>query len=134
MFTENLNVLLIDDDLDDWEIFEMAMLQVSPAIKCVHHAYCQTAIEAVINRQIEPDYVFLDLNMPRMTGRECMVYLRRIEHMRHVPIIIYSTSNRTLERKELMEAGANFYITKTNTIAELVSQLRFVINGYAAAV
>jgi CheY-like chemotaxis protein len=132
MVAKKLTVLLIDDDIEDWEIFSLAMTEISPSIVCVHKGYCEPAIEAVSNKTITPDYIFLDLNMPRMPGRECLFHLKQIEHVQHIPVIIYSTSNRALERKELLEAGATFYICKTNTFAELVDQLKLVIQNYSS--
>lgn len=123
-------VLLIDDDLDDWEIFSLALKELCPAIKCVCRGYCNIAIDDILAKTIEPDYIFLDLNMPRMPGRECLKYLKNIEHIWHIPIIIYSTSTRAEDKKELLEAGASFYVCKTSTLGELIRQLRLVIANY----
>jgi len=130
MLKRNLVVLLIDDDYDDWEIFSLAVKKIDNSIKCLHINSCEDAITALISKKVQPDYVFLDLNMPGMQGHECLLQVKKTKHLQAVPIIIYSTSNHPLERKELLAAGASFYICKTNTFNELIDQLKLVIANH----
>jgi len=127
MLKRNLVVLLIDDDYDDWEIFLLAVKKIDNSIKCLHIISCEEALVALTAKTIQPDYIFLDLNMPGMQGHECLPELKKVKHLQSVPVIIYSTSNRALERKELLASGASFYICKTNTFNELIEQLKLVI-------
>ncbi len=125
----NITILLIDDDYDDWEIFDLVIKEIDPSIKVLHVGYCENAIENLSKKSINPDYIFLDLNMPKMPGHECLIYLKQIEHLQHIPISIYSTSRHLLERENLLEKGANYYVNKSNTFDKLLSQIKRIIEN-----
>jgi len=71
-----------------------------------------------------PDYIFLDLNMPYMSGRECLIKLREIERLNRIPIILYSTV-RYFE--EFSSLGATSFVTKPNSIESFVKVLAGII-------
>jgi CheY-like chemotaxis protein len=124
---ENLTILLIDDDDDDYYILRTALEEIDKSITCIHLTYCEDAIEKLAAKNVNPGYIFLDLNMPRMGGRECLIQLKKLEHLNGTPIIIYTTSKRAHERKELLDIGADYYMHKTNTVNELIDELKIVI-------
>ena len=68
--------LLVDDDEDDAEIFSIALNEANPDIKCLTAADGLEALEMLRDPSFIPDYIFLDLNMPLMTGKECLVEIR----------------------------------------------------------
>jgi CheY-like chemotaxis protein len=88
-----LTCFLIDDDPDDHDIFKMALNGISDRLQCVTAADGADGIEKLErNEEFTPDYIFLDLNMPRVDGRACLKEIRKIERLTKVPVIIYSTS------------------------------------------
>jgi CheY-like chemotaxis protein len=116
--------LLIDDDLDDQEIFSLALTQVSDHFEC---SFANNGLEAVVRLKGEgplPDYIFLDLNMPRMNGKECLRELRKLPQLNVIPIVIYSTSSSASDIKETQALGAAAFITKPFTLIELAEKLR----------
>ena len=127
MVNVNITILLIDDDRDDYEIFCLALKEINNNITCLRAGYCEDAIDDLAAKKIYPTYIFLDLNMPKMLGRECLVHLKKMEHLKTIPVIIYTTSKREQERIELLGIGADHYITKKNTIDELVKELKTII-------
>jgi CheY-like chemotaxis protein len=66
-----------------------------------------------------PDVLFLDLNMPRKTGFECLSEIKLNDKLKHLPIIIFSTSMDTKMMNSLFEKGANYYIQKPGDFSEL---------------
>ncbi len=116
---------LIDDDLDDQEIFTLALEQVNKNFTCISMASAYDALDRLTPRSSElPDYIFLDLNMPRMNGKEFLKEIRKHEHLQRIPIIIYSTSSLSNDIKETREFGASGFITKPFSMLELIDILR----------
>src|SRR6478752_6581333 len=84
------SIMLIDDDLEDCEIFIDAVREVDPNIRCL----CQESGETVLNllavNAIEkPDLFFVDLNMPKLNGKQLLVELKRA--LPDTPVIMFST-------------------------------------------
>lgn len=71
-----------------------------------------------------PDLVLLDLNMPRMDGREALRAIREHERLRHLPVIILTTSTAELDIRVSYQLGANSYVTKPRRFDELIAVLR----------
>lgn len=123
MKTDNL-CLLIDDDLDDQEIFALALQQVNPELKCVSATSAHEALAKLALPSPLPAYIFLDLNMPRMNGKECLREIKKMSHLQDIPVIIYSTSSLRNDVVETLRLGASEFITKPFSMPELVAVLR----------
>jgi CheY-like chemotaxis protein len=119
---------LIDDDFDDQEIFLLSLHDIDPKIKSVMAKDGCDALEIIAkNKDFVPDFVFLDLNMPRLTGHECLVQLRQIPRFQNIPIYVYSTSSSNKEREVALAHGATGFITKPSSIKGLVKILSDLI-------
>jgi CheY-like chemotaxis protein len=70
-----------------------------------------------------PDYIFMDLHMPGMNGIECMIRLLDIKHLKDIPVIIYTTSDKQRDILETAVLGAKAFITKPYDFAELSQKL-----------
>jgi len=117
-------LLLIDDDLDDQEIFELAVRETKRTMHCVYASSGFEALEMLdSNSSFLPEYIFIDLNMPRMDGRKCLVEIRKIPRLKNVPIIIYSTADDERSLLETKEMGASKYIVKPTSLTALVDTL-----------
>lgn len=121
----NLKCLLIDDDKDDQEIFKLALQDINKHIECLT---VDNGIEGLqmlqSNEAFTPGHIFLDLNMPRMNGKDCLAALRNIPRLAKVPIVIYSTSSDPRDLRETKELGASDYIVKQYSLASLKEILR----------
>lgn len=117
-------LLLIDDDLDDQEIFELAVREINSAMRCVYASSGFEALDLLKNNpSFLPEYIFIDLNMPRMDGKKCLVEIRKIPRLNNVPIIIYSTADDERSILETREMGASKYIVKPTSLSALVDRL-----------
>lgn len=115
---------VIDDDLDDQEIFTIAANKVDPAIECTFANDGVHAIERVTQEaSLNPGCIFLDVNMPRMNGIECLEALRGMERLNHVPIFICSTSADPKIIAKVKALGARDFIVKPATISEFATVL-----------
>jgi DNA-binding response OmpR family regulator len=125
---ERITCFLIDDDDDDQEIFSLALNNIDEAINCVT---ANDGIDAlnklILDDNFTPDFIFLDLNMVRMNGRECLVEIKKIPRLQEVPIIIYSTSSEQKDISETKLLGAADYIIKPPSITQLEKRLEQVL-------
>jgi CheY-like chemotaxis protein len=116
--------LMVDDDVDDREIFLLALQTLKPTAQCVFAADGEEAISQLRNTDFKPDEIFLDINMPRMNGIRCLQEIRKMEHLKHVPVFMFSTSSEPVVIEETRRKGATAYIIKPASIEELVGLLR----------
>ncbi len=113
MSTTALNLLLADDDTDDCFFFKEALeeLPISAKLTTVNDGV-QLMQQLSAKETLLPDALFLDLNMPRKSGFECLSEIKRINKLMNVPVIIYSTSLNTEVVDLLYQKGALYYIRK----------------------
>jgi CheY-like chemotaxis protein len=121
--------LLVDDDEDDREIFCMALNETDPSIHCLIAGDGIEALKMLSDTAFIPDYIFLDLNMPLMSGMECLQEIRKRSHLADVPVIIYSTSGSQKDIEESTKLGASNFITKPPRIAVLTEKLAEVFTS-----
>ncbi len=120
---------IVDDDADDQELFMEAVSEVDNSIKCLSSSDCEEALDLLKNKKIAlPDMIFLDLNMPRFNGKQCLAELKKQAHLRNIPVIIYSTSSEKRDIDETTRLGAAHFLTKPNNFEELCEALTYVIS------
>jgi DNA-binding NtrC family response regulator len=121
-------ILLIDDDVDDHEIFNGALSIVSNTLECVSLTNAKEALCKLNSNELKPDVIFLDLNMPIMSGQEFLTQIKNIDHLKKIPIIIYTTSSNKSTIATTKQLGAIDFITKPNRFDLLVDILKPIIN------
>jgi CheY-like chemotaxis protein len=121
-------LMLIDDDEDDQEIFLAALQEISDAVTCYSYTSASEALHKLISKEIKPEVIFLDLNMPVMNGQQFLVEIKKVKDLEAIPIIIFSTSSHrgTIELTKAL--GANEFITKPNNFDDLVNILKPIID------
>ncbi|MEI9954714.1 MAG: response regulator, partial [Ferruginibacter sp.] len=75
-----------------------------------------------------PDFIFLDLNMPKVNGRDCLASIKKNERFSTIPVIIYSTSSQKAEMDQTVEMGAAFFLQKPNRFEDLKRALANIIS------
>lgn len=118
---ENIRILLTDDDEDDREFFGQAIadLDLKYAVE-----FCKNGVE-LLDRLYDkstdiPDIIFLDLNMPILSGAETLQKIREDDRFKNSPVIaIYSTSATLDGIKDTFGLGANVYIVKPISFTDL---------------
>jgi CheY-like chemotaxis protein len=123
----SLNILLADDDADDRELFKEAISEINS--KIVFRAV-EDGIQLMdeLSNDNLPDIIFLDLNMPGKSGRECLQDIRKNKKLSGIPVIIYSTSSNPKDINETYSIGANLYMQKPNTFKELLALTKRVFS------
>lgn len=122
-------ILLIDDDSDDREFFLDAVSKISAEISCTVRENCTTLISDLTSNTLErPHVIFLDINMPEMSGWDCLSALKSSPEFADVPVLMYSTSDHREEAAKAQRAGAVGFFTKPYDLKELKENLEQVIN------
>ena len=126
---ENMRILLTDDDADDREFFADAVADIHLNFPV---EFCENGLELLnrlYNKELSiPDIIFLDLNMPVMSGFESLQQIRDDAKFKDIPIIaIYSTSATEDGIKNTFGLGANAYIVKPTDFNDLKKLLKKVI-------
>ncbi len=126
---KELNLLLADDDFDDAFFFKEALLSMGHEVK-LHTVEDGEQLMNYLNnnRQQLPNILFLDLNMPRKNGFECLKEIKDDENLKELPVIIYSTSGQKEVIEILYESGAQFYIQKPDNFKKLKEVIRKALN------
>lgn len=114
---ETTQCLLIDDDKDDQEIFLLALEGTGLPIHCGVSASATAALELLEEARVLPDLIFLDMNMPRMSGKEFLVMIKQDSRLSHIPVVMCSTSADEKDIRECRSLGAADYIIKSPSLA-----------------
>lgn len=125
--THSLKCFLIDDDIDDQKIFALITEEIDHTIDC---SFAKDGVDALnkLKGLYVPDVIFLDVNMPRMDGIECLERIKSIEHLRRVPVYMYSTTADPSTVVITKELGAKEFIVKPADINVLASLLTDIFN------
>jgi two-component system, chemotaxis family, response regulator Rcp1 len=123
-------ILLVEDDRDDQELTRMALAKGRLPTD-LHVA--EDGIEALEFLRKEgryagpggvpaprPDLILLDLNLPRLDGREFLDALRADSRLRHLPVVVLTTSTRGSDVRACYGLGANSYMVKPNSMGQFV--------------
>ena len=129
MNTETINILLADDDEDDRLFFSEAIskLNMKTSVSTVENG--KDLMEYLLDPEQDlPHVLFLDLNMPYLSGHECLYQIRNNDILNSLTVAIYSTSSTEKDIEDSFVNGANVYIKKPNDFEALKSVLGKVIS------
>ena len=119
MNIKQLNILLADDDMDDCIFFRQAVEDLlSPNnLKVVHDG--EQLMQYLTNDAIAlPHVLFLDINMPRKNGFECLSEIKQSEKLKQLPVIMFSTSFEQEVINQLYQNGAQYFIRKPSEFSQ----------------
>jgi CheY-like chemotaxis protein len=111
-------ILLVDDDMDDRMLFQQTLEEIDPAIR-VHDVENGLDMVDWLDRCSDkdlPDLVILDQIMPKMTGKESLIFLKESPRYKYIPVILYSTFQVKDFLNSCRELGALDVVAKPDTI------------------
>jgi CheY-like chemotaxis protein len=121
-------ILMVDDDPEDVQFFCNALYESNQPFYCISVTNAEEALSFLENTLITPEFIFLDLNMPRINGRECLTKLKADPRSKDIPVIIYSTSSHKKEIDELYKLGAAMFITKPYSMRVLMNTISSILS------
>jgi CheY-like chemotaxis protein len=126
MSTDSLKarfVLLADDDDDDTMLFVEATEQLSSKVNVMLANDGQELLN-MLHSSPKPDVIFLDLNMPKKSGLECLTAIRSDSNLDNTPVVIYSTSQSRKDIDVCFNGGASHYIIKPYDFEDIIFILK----------
>jgi CheY-like chemotaxis protein len=127
MMTDGKCCLLVEDDPEDQEFFIDVLHSISTTAGCYAVANGEDALFTLLNEDFRPDYIFTDLNMPRMGGLEFIKILKGIEKFKTIPVIVYSSDYSEEQIQKVKALGASAIYSKTR-----MGALKGILNKYFA--
>ncbi|MFY0481079.1 response regulator [Flavobacterium sp. PLA-1-15] len=125
---EKFRIVLADDDLDDCEMFDLALREVNTNFTLEIFNDGKDLLNYLHTIESDlPHLVFLDLNMPFVNGFQTLTEIRRNEKTKDLSVAIYSTSSSEKDIEEALVSGANIYITKPTSFSMLEQILKRVL-------
>ena len=124
---KELVILLADDDLDDCLLFKDALAELSFPSRLITVPNGEKLMQLLYDTVELPDLLFLDLNMPRKNGLECLLEIKQTEKFKKIPVITLSTSFEKDIVARIYQNGAQYYIRKPNNFSQLKHLLQSAI-------
>lgn len=113
---KDATILIADDDEDDRFLVQSVLEECCLANPTVFVSNGIDLLDYLRKEEEKPvGLILLDLNMPRMDGREILKVLKSDAHLRKIPVVILTTSKAQRDVEECYELGANCYIAKPNS-------------------
>lgn len=124
-----LNLLLVKDDPDDREFFKIALKRVGPTTKSFLASNRIRGQERLDQSECEPNYIFLNLYMPLLSGKDFPLEIRQSSSYELIRVIILSTSSNSEDIKECQQLGACLFMTKMISVEKLADVIVKTIYG-----
>ncbi len=128
MNSKQLNILLADDDYDDRTFFNKALKELPIATHLTTVNDGEQLMDYLSeNSERLPDVIFLDINMPRKTGTECLSEIKQNEKLKELPVVIFSTSYSQGTINTVFKSGAHVYIRKPGDFTQLIQVIQHAL-------
>jgi CheY-like chemotaxis protein len=121
------HVLLVDDDKDELFIFNEALKEVPGSFKCTYASSGAQALEML--NYIQPDFIFIDYNLPVMDGVGILTEIRKNKRISDIPVFLYSSKISKDINSTALLLGATGCIRKPNSIGMMTMVLGSVLSG-----
>ncbi len=122
---EPIKVMLADDDKDDQFLFEEALDKTPVDTELTTADDGNELMKKLHDPEVpNPDVIFLDLNMPHKSGKECIAEIKSDDDLKDIPVVIYSTSNSDKDVDDTYNAGASLYVSKPNSFGKIIMVLK----------
>jgi len=121
--------MIVDDDPDDRFFFHEAIKKINTSHECIEVDAGHKALTHLRAAPRLPNYIFLDINMPLMDGKEVLRELKKDEKFKNTPVIIYSSSSYHVDIDETKQLGAAHFITKTFHIDNLPADITLALDA-----
>lgn len=129
MKKEKLVIVLLDDDEEEHVLFKEVANDFVQISSVVSFSKGKELLAYLSNPSAKiPDILFLDLNMPILSGIDCLVEIKKESRFANMPIAIYSTSSSKSDMKTAYQNGADFYINKPFEYSGMEKILRNILN------
>ena len=132
-----LKILLIDDNRDHAKILQWAFKKTGRQDEFTYFEDGTRALEYLkglaVEQKEKPDLIFLDLNLPRLDGREVLRLLKEGETTKMIPVVVVSSSERDEDVRKAYELGASSYVSKSAMLSDVDPMLKTIQASWSKA-
>lgn len=129
--TRRLNILLIEDDAIEVMKLKRTMNSLQVSHNLIEIDNGEDAINFLMKKEELPDIILLDLNMPRMNGKEFLKVIKEDDTLRYIPVVILTTSVNNKDILDCFNLGIAGYIIKPLKYDDYVRKLKIVIDYWS---
>jgi DNA-binding response OmpR family regulator len=123
-----LRILLVEDDPDDVDLLESALRENNIGFQSTVIAQGDQVLKHLQLCKIFPDIIILDLNLPKMHGKEILTQIKSSDIIKQIPVVILTTSSAPADRSFCLQAGASAFLIKPVTLAEFNAAVQTIIS------
>ncbi|WP_298223968.1 response regulator [Flavobacterium sp.] len=128
----SLNILLIEDDAIEVMKFNRVLTTLKMNHKIIEANNGEEALAILKEKEIIPDIIILDLNMPRINGIEFLQILKNDDYLKYIPSIILTTSNNHKDVMECYKIGIAGYVLKPLKYEDYVDRIQKMLEYWSA--
>jgi DNA-binding response OmpR family regulator len=118
-----MKIYLVDDDSEEADLFSDALQRIDSSIELVWFSSVMEALNVLLKDDKKPNILFLDLNIPQVSGKEMLRLLRVNNVSEQIPVVIYSTSISKRDIEETSAYNVKAYLQKPEDFQTLCSKL-----------
>lgn len=122
-----MSVLFVDDDPEEFELFSDALQSIAPSVTCTWERNCAGCLERLQSGLI-PDILFMDVNMPLVSGFDCILEVLKLDHCRNLRVVVYSGMFSDHQMQKLLKCQNIEVMIKPKSFIDLQNSLRQVLN------
>lgn len=126
-----LNILLIEDDVIEVMKFNRVLSNLNLKHKIVEANNGEEALTILKVKEVIPDIIILDLNMPKINGIEFLSILKADDYLKYIPAIILTTSNNRKDILECYKIGIAGYLLKPLKYDDYVDRIKRLIEYWS---
>ncbi|MFE3872695.1 response regulator [Flavobacterium sp. ZS1P70] len=128
---KSLNILLIEDDVIEVMKFNRVLSTLNVKHKIVEANNGEEALTILKVKEVIPDIIILDLNMPKINGIEFLTLLKADEYLKYIPAIILTTSNNRKDVLECYRIGIAGYLLKPLKYDDYIDRIKRLIEYWS---
>lgn len=124
---KKIGILYIEDDPDDIELLQDALStnKVNFEMKVIMDG--KEAIDYLRKCTEYPNIIILDYNLPKVHGREILKEIKSLSSLKHLPVLILTTSSNQRDMNTAIENGASRYMIKPTTMAGIKNTVHSIV-------
>jgi CheY-like chemotaxis protein len=123
----NIRILLIEDDQDDIELLQEALKENNVMADFDILMQGNKIVGWLEESRAVPDVAIMDLNLPKLHGREVLTLIKGHEKYRNVPVMVLTTSSQPEEKEYCLSKGAEEFLTKPSTTEGFMEMVKTIL-------
>ncbi|MBF01849.1 MAG: response regulator [Flavobacterium sp.] len=129
--TKSLNILLIEDDAIEVMKFNRVVKTLGLNHKIIEANNGEEALTILKEKEIIPDIILLDLNMPKLNGIEFLTIIKKDEILKYIPAIILTTSSNHKDMLECYKIGIAGYVLKPLKYEDYMERIKRMLDYWS---